>query len=224
MLLIRLIANPDRIWQLYMQPTNVEKEMHWQRAPQAQTYLYAYAAQNDYHASLQVHFDFDIASFWLDSNLLLITIYRYHWTRFLSFHDFWNIFHFFFGCHQISNIIISKSHQSKGNEWTSVLKWNSPKSLAFVFALVSNKSAIISSEHFQLGREHKQYGSNMLKICFHSFHKANAILSLLFKGITVIDILDKLKRQRFHYIVYLIFLCLVYCWSSGGGGALCYWN
>lgn len=31
------------------------------------------------------HFDFDIASFWLDSNLLFITtIYRYHWTRFLS--------------------------------------------------------------------------------------------------------------------------------------------
>lgn len=46
----------------------------------------------------------------------------------------------------------------------------------------------------------------MLKICFHSFCEANTISSALFKGIAVIDILDKLKRQRFHYRLFNISL------------------
>lgn len=62
----------------------IEQCEHRKRDASTESTTHTYAAQNDYHVSTQVHFDFDIASFWLDSNLLFITIYRYHWTRFLS--------------------------------------------------------------------------------------------------------------------------------------------
>lgn len=111
------------------------------------------------------HFDFDIASFWLDSNLLFITIYRCHWTRFLSFFlcDFRNMF-YFFRLSSDRNIIISKSHQSRSNEWTwtSVLKWNSPIFGIYIRTLVSENAGNYS-EHFQLDREHT---NNTNKTCW----------------------------------------------------------
>lgn len=139
MLLIRLIANPDRIWQLcnaYSKRTSKTRCIHREH----HTYVCCSKWLScQYTSSLWFWYSLVLAR-------LQFTIYNNIPLPLdtLSFsYDFRNMFYFFFGCHQISNIIISKSHQSSSTERTSVLKWNSPKSLVYVFALVSNKSAII---------------------------------------------------------------------------------